>query len=165
MMPWLDENEELDFAIHNGDVLEQMAHEGWDSRFFGGGFTTFDMYRHYVGHFVVGNRRFMEYFPKKAVPCPPDTSQLHYSIVGANLMGRRLITTSTGYVGLAPVTAISGDTVYVLVGCKLPVILRPSPTGEHYQIVGECYVDGFMKGEAMTALDDGKYQMQDIVLC
>lgn len=45
----------------------------------------------------------------------------------------------------------------------MPVVLRP--VGKRYEVVGECYVDGFMKGEAMESLDAGKYQLESITLC
>lgn len=77
---------------------------------------------------------------------------------------RRLMVTDTGRVGVAPRQAKKGDAICVLFGCNVPVILRPYPqegdddTGSAglagmYEFIGECYVDGFMNGEA---LDLGK---------
>lgn len=79
---------------------------------------------------------------------------------------RRLMVTEEGRVGIAPRQAEKGDLVCVLFGCNVPVILRPYPEGEaggggggdasassfagKYQFVGECFVDGFMDGEALA---------------
>ena len=59
---------------------------------------------------------------------------------------RRLITTREGYVGHAPRESRRGDAVYVLPGCKVPVVLRS--VGDQYQLIGECYVHGIMNQEA-----------------
>lgn len=44
----------------------------------------------------------------------------------------------------------AGDVVCVLFGNKVPFCLRPM--GRRYLLVGECYVHGLMKGEAMDML-------------
>ena len=44
-----------------------------------------------------------------------------------------------------------GDIVCVLYGGKMPFVLRP--WGGHFLLVGECYVHGLMKGEAMEMLE------------
>lgn len=65
-------------------------------------------------------------------------------------MARRLITTTKGHVGMGPLLAKKDDVVCILFGCSVPVVLRrviePGPC---YEFVGECYLDGFMNGEAI----------------
>jgi hypothetical protein len=63
-------------------------------------------------------------------------------------MSRRLMTTNTGLIGMAPLEAEHGDTICVLFGCSVPVILRKSNSSSEYQLIGECYVDGYMTGKA-----------------
>lgn len=46
-----------------------------------------------------------------------------------------------------PSMAEEGDCVAVIGGCHLPYVLRPS--GDSYRIVGQCYADGIMFGEAL----------------
>jgi hypothetical protein len=53
--------------------------------------------------------------------------------------------TETGLLGLAPNGSRRGDTVCILRGCYLPVVLRSH--GEHWKMVGTCYVCGFMHGQ------------------
>ncbi|KAI0440071.1 heterokaryon incompatibility protein-domain-containing protein [Xylaria telfairii] len=61
----------------------------------------------------------------------------------------RLMVTSKGLIGLAPEKAMKGDLVCVLFGCSVPVLLRQSSGDETFILVGECFVDGFMEGEAL----------------
>ena len=43
-----------------------------------------------------------------------------------------------------------GDVVCILLGCSVPVLLRPSTDQKScYEVVGESYVHGVMEGEAM----------------
>lgn len=58
---------------------------------------------------------------------------------------RRLITTGKGYVGLAHAQSVIGDKICLLMGCTMPMILRPYEGG--YRLVGETYVHGIMDGE------------------
>jgi len=55
--------------------------------------------------------------------------------------------------GLGPPGTEVGDSVYILFGCSVPVILRGSPKGG-MELIGEGYVYGKMEGEAM---EDGTY--------
>ncbi|KAI0528453.1 heterokaryon incompatibility protein-domain-containing protein [Xylaria digitata] len=68
--------------------------------------------------------------------------------IGTSLAGRSVSTTKTGYIGLAPVSAASGDEICVIVGCFVPMVLRPVGEGQRV-VVGSCYVEGFMDGEAV----------------
>ena len=57
--------------------------------------------------------------------------------------------------GLAPLHAAEGDILSVLYGCSVPVILRrlTNSNGKEtggYELVGECYLDGMMDGEAVS---------------
>jgi hypothetical protein len=75
---------------------------------------------------------------------------------------RRLITTQTGYLGLAPDEITEHDRIAIFVGCNHPVVLRPH--GDGYRYVGECYVDGLMDGEAIQSTDRVGYKIEDILL-
>ena len=76
------------------------------------------------------------------------------------------------YVGLAPEGAETGDIVSVIYGCPAPMLLRKSKcppddgistsdVGTTYELLGECYVDGLMHGEASDMSDTHD---QDIAL-
>ena len=57
-----------------------------------------------------------------------------------------LCTTAKGYLAAVPSTAKVGDCIAVLAGGRFPFVLRP--IGDHYRLVGHCYVHGIMNGEA-----------------
>lgn len=65
------------------------------------------------------------------------------------LFERVIIRTVKGYIGLAPETTKKGDTITLLEGGRLPLILRRN--GEHWSIVGDCYIHGLMNGEGYDA--------------
>lgn len=44
------------------------------------------------------------------------------------------------------------DTVCVLLGCSVPVVLRKIE--DHYIFIGECYVENIMQGEVMWTLNN-----------
>ncbi|KAI0891956.1 HET-domain-containing protein [Annulohypoxylon nitens] len=76
------------------------------------------------------------------------------------LCGRAFIITQQGFLGLVDGTAQTGDTIGVFVGGQVPFALHTnidSPksravedmTGHvQYELIGECYLHGFMSGEA-----------------
>ncbi|KAI1359640.1 heterokaryon incompatibility protein-domain-containing protein [Xylaria arbuscula] len=68
--------------------------------------------------------------------------------------GRIFAETENGYYVLGPAVVEAGDIVCVLFGSKVPFCLRP--VDEYYLLVGECYVHGLMKGEAMDSLSRGE---------
>ncbi|KAK3367713.1 heterokaryon incompatibility protein-domain-containing protein [Podospora didyma] len=68
-------------------------------------------------------------------------------------LGRRLLVTKSGILGLAPASTVPGDLVVVLLGAPVPHILRKQADGD-YILVGECYVHGIMGGEALAHLHE-----------
>lgn len=88
------------------------------------------------------------------------------------LEGRRLVTTSTGYLGLVPEQSRKGDLIAVLRGCNFPVVVRPLKCDlemvrmscRRYRYIGECYVHGLMNGEAIGGKDAGKLSEAMIAL-
>ncbi|KAH0559693.1 hypothetical protein GP486_003790 [Trichoglossum hirsutum] len=66
--------------------------------------------------------------------------------------GRRLFSTEGNYLGIAAQSLQKGDTIWVLAGAAVPVVLRPLPNG-NWKLVGEAYVHGIMNGEAVRGDD------------
>lgn len=65
---------------------------------------------------------------------------------------RRLFLTAAGHMGLGPCETTAGDSVCILGGSSMPLILRPG-NGERNVLVGPCYVDDIMEGEAVSAAE------------
>ena len=65
-----------------------------------------------------------------------------------NVLDRSFFITAEGFFGLAPITCRENDRVVVLLGCQSPMVLRPQDGTENHLVVGECYVHGWMDGEA-----------------
>jgi len=58
--------------------------------------------------------------------------------------------TARGYFGGLPSCFRAGDQIWVVKGCRPPLLLRKSDEYPAcYQLVGSCYVHGFMNGEAL----------------
>ncbi|MCJ1358625.1 MAG: hypothetical protein MMC33_008625 [Icmadophila ericetorum] len=62
--------------------------------------------------------------------------------------------------GISRVETQVGDFVAVIIGCRIPLILREVEGTEHFQIVGPAYVSGIMHGEALEKLPE-----REIILC
>jgi hypothetical protein len=71
-----------------------------------------------------------------------------------NIMGQRMFTTRDGFIGMGSHWMQKNDKVYVLLGCNVPVILRP--VSDYFEFVGDRYIHGFIWGEAVEDLDQGK---------
>ncbi|CAG9990592.1 unnamed protein product [Clonostachys byssicola] len=56
--------------------------------------------------------------------------------------------TRNGRFGRIPHTSRAGDLVCILAGAETPFIIRPTGR-ETYTMIGECYIDGIMDGEAI----------------
>ncbi|KAF2800317.1 HET-domain-containing protein, partial [Melanomma pulvis-pyrius CBS 109.77] len=111
-----------------------------------GYFRKFHEFREANKEFRIGGQSFRNYFSRfrRADMKSADIGkQMRLAIL--SLQERTLITTITGYLGLAPNAVLQGDVVAILSGCNFPVVLRPC--GNLYEAVGECYVHGLMNGE------------------
>ncbi|KXH68419.1 heterokaryon incompatibility protein [Colletotrichum salicis] len=76
--------------------------------------------------------------------------QSNYSENMDKLSGKRPYMTRQGYLGMGPGEACPGDVVVILLGSRIPYVLRPSGDGTMYCFVGEAYCDGVMDGELLT---------------
>ncbi|KAL1646054.1 hypothetical protein SLS58_003474 [Diplodia intermedia] len=76
---------------------------------------------------------------------------------------RRLYSTARGFVGLGPESTKKGDQIWMILGARVPFVLRnnPRPAGS-FKMIGETYVHGFMHG-AMRELVGGKVREISIV--
>lgn len=74
---------------------------------------------------------------------------LHYS----HAMLQRPYLTKQGYFGIGTQCLREGDSVWIVSGCRVPLILRPVDGSRRYRLVGGSYLHGFMDGEALSRKD------------
>ncbi|KAM7210329.1 Heterokaryon incompatibility protein (HET) domain containing protein [Rhypophila decipiens] len=61
-----------------------------------------------------------------------------------------LFETQKGFAGLCmDIPVALGDQVMVLLGCDIPMLLRPDETPACHKVISPCYLHGFMNGEAL----------------
>ena len=83
--------------------------------------------------------------------------------------GRRLAKTTTlEALGLIPDQAKKGDSVCILAGCSVPVLLRERTNQltnkPCHELIGECYIHGMMDGEALRVRGSGRIQLHTFEL-
>ena len=159
------ENGTTTFGEGTDSVLTQLLEAGWKKTHFHGNFTSFETLRRSLGMFRVGGQEVRKYFAQEITKPPEEVDTDELSILVSNLAGHRLASLESGEVVLAPATAERGDKVFVVVGCSMPVILRDDESGMYKVPVGECYVDGYMKGEVWADVDEGSRKVQEVILC
>lgn len=65
------------------------------------------------------------------------------------VFNRVVFRTQHGHIGIGPLTTQIGDTVSILYGCNLPVVLKANDEGTAFTLKGASYVHGVMNGEAV----------------
>ncbi|ATY61752.1 Heterokaryon incompatibility [Cordyceps militaris] len=69
-------------------------------------------------------------------------------------VGRRVLRTAEGHVGMGPREMEPGDEIVVLYGLTTPLVVRPvEGVQQEWTVVGEAYCDGVMNGEALGVND------------
>lgn len=88
-----------------------------------------------------------------------EDDRYYYQRLVGYYTNRMLFWTRHGRLGLGPGRAQKGDEVWLIAGTRTPFILRPLGNGgssdsqaKRFEFLGECYVHGVMRGEAV----DGK---------
>ena len=76
---------------------------------------------------------------------------------------RRFFISGRGIMGLCPNNYQEGDIVVILLGCAVPVLLRPHEG--RYELVGDIYLYGYMYGKGIDELEEGKFKLEDFELC
>ena len=77
-------------------------------------------------------------------------------------LGKAFFITREGDMGLCYPEAGIGDEVWVLNGGNVPFVLRPEGREPgSYRFVGDCYLDGYMDGQAVN---DPEHEVKDVVL-
>jgi hypothetical protein len=78
-----------------------------------------------------------------------------------NSLPNAFFETERGYFGIGPLFTKEGDEVCVLPGLSVPFVMHRHET--HYELIGACFVLGFMDGEALDLVESGKLSLQKMV--
>lgn len=71
-------------------------------------------------------------------------------LLKAASFGRRMGVLLWNHAGRFPAAASVGDHVAIFHGGNVPFVMREVPGGGgEYQLIGECYLDGLMDGQAV----------------
>ena len=77
---------------------------------------------------------------------------------------RRFFITRSGLFGIGPAAMRKRDRICVLLGCPVPLVLRPRSANrkKHWEFIGQAYVDGIMdyNGSAQHDIDKGKLKVE-----
>lgn len=92
-----------------------------------------------------------------------DDKRMFNYIVCRRASGRTVILCDNKKVGLAPRGTRVGDEIWIFLGAATPFVIRRID-GESYILIGECFVHGIMKGEAMEDLRKGRYKLSQVAL-
>jgi hypothetical protein len=79
--------------------------------------------------------------------------------------GRSFLITQKGHYGLGPWIAEPGDKCFILLGCRVPFILRETNRPSYYKLVGEAYIHGAMRGELNGPQGRQGTQAETIFIC
>jgi Heterokaryon incompatibility protein (HET) len=103
---------------------------------------------------------FADYFPDWRFQTEDDVlGQVLFKGAVEMIFARRVFITDLHYMGIGPESMKEGDVVAIILGCQLPVVLRPE--AGHHTYLGEAYVADYMYGNAMNGLADGKRELKD----
>jgi len=65
---------------------------------------------------------------------------------------------------MGPCLVKKGDEIWILLGCSIPLILRLDETRKTREVVGECYLHGYMNGEILEDSKEGRVRIEDVQL-
>jgi hypothetical protein len=84
---------------------------------------------------------------------PTDAEE--YEVIFSHALYIRPFLTQQGYLGVGSESLIVGDSIWIISGSRVPLVLREAGLNTYrYQVVAGAYLHGFMKGEALkTAME------------
>lgn len=85
---------------------------------------------------------------------PNDTDGIYMVLETATLL-RKFFVIKEGHFGIGPARMQSEDEIFVIQGGCCPLVLRPSGNSGRYRLIGDCFLEGFMDGEALMRFDAG----------
>jgi len=68
--------------------------------------------------------------------------------------GRAMFSSVKGSLGLCSPESMHGDEIWIVKGSRVPLVLRLDEAEHTYHLLGDCYLDGNMHGEAMMVIKE-----------
>ena len=75
---------------------------------------------------------------------------------------RRTFAITEHSLGFVDTYAKEGDIICILLGCSVPVVLRPVGGDSAFEFIGECYIHGLMEGEFMQTVSENGWEPEEI---
>jgi hypothetical protein len=121
------------------------------------GRTVYDWSRFYLSSSIRGStlESSEREFNDLALSTDPSL-QSYLRAIRVTQFWRRMMVTSRGFVGAAHRQSQTGDSIVLLKGATLPMVLRKCEGG--WRIVGEAYVQGIMNGEFWNKQKEGDFE-------
>jgi hypothetical protein len=82
----------------------------------------------------------------------------------SHMAEKKFFITRDGRFGLGPSLLEDGDICCVVMGCRMPLIIRPTSTPNHFKLVGHSYIRGVMYGEVVEARVKSLSDLTEITL-
>lgn len=98
------------------------------------------------------------------IATPSEDNDFGFKAVLHEAMGDypRIVLTHNGCVGRSRSTVQERDLVCLILGCAMPMVLRP--IDKHFEVVGELYMEGLLHGEAMAMVEEEGMVLQEFEL-
>lgn len=81
---------------------------------------------------------------------PNDCGQTFVRLMYTSLIKHAPFVGLRGEIGISPISSVSGDEAWNVFGCDKVLIMRPR--GKYHEVVGEGYIEGYVRGEVLPDL-------------
>jgi hypothetical protein len=100
-----------------------------------------------------------------ATPGPSGDPRIVRDEIGIGAGVARMFTTCKGFVGMAISHVRAGDRIFILPGCKMPVVLHPSDKKEKtWELVGGVFIPGLMGEDAVAHIENNGVKMERLTI-
>lgn len=132
--------------------------------------SSYRRWRLWLDEYASLPRRHRETFHAEATADP--TLRAYNNLLSNYPSTLRFFRTEDGYFGLGPETMEAGDDIVVLAGGNVPFVLRHVDSDcdncdadqSRSQLIGWCYIHGFMHGEAVESITSGENRWRKFCL-
>ena len=91
------------------------------------------------------------------------TRELYIQFFRFDVKAGFIMETNSGRLGAPAFNARPGDIIAIIFGSRVPILLRPSLNKQEFLLIGQCYVDRMMDGQAME-LPRSEHPIREFVL-